>query len=199
MAYSTQKQALNALVFFYREVCGMKEVDLSVKFKKTPKRIPVVLSLKEVAATLEHLGPAFQTAAKLQYGAGLRLKELLNLRIKDVDLERLQVTVRGGKGDQDRVTMLPRALAGDLSAWMGEVRTLHERDRAEGLPGVALPKALERKWPRAGEQWRWMWLSPRGNCPKIPIPACGADTICTGAATATPCARPRISPGSSGG
>ena len=160
VSFATQKQALNGLAFFFREVCGQEEVDLGVEFKKTPRRMPVVLSLGEVAAILDHLPRTCRLAAKLQYGAGLRVAELMNLRIKDVDLERLQVTVRGGKGDKDRVTVLPLGLVPELRAWMAEVRGLHEQDRSEGLPGVALPKALERKWPRAGEQWRWMWLLP---------------------------------------
>lgn len=160
VSFSTQKQALNALVFFFREVCGLEEVDLGVAFKRTPKRLPVVLSLREVAATLENLPPSCRLAAKLQYGAGLRIKELLNLRIKDVDLERRQIAVRGGKGDRDRATVVPLALVDELRCWMDGVRVLHGQDRSAGLPGVALPTALERKWPRAGEQWAWMWLFP---------------------------------------
>ena len=160
VSFSTQKQALNALAFFFKEVCGMEEVDLGVKFRKTPRRIPVVLDLREVAAVLANLSPTCRLAAKLQYGSGLRIRELVNLRIKDVDLDRLQVTIRGGKGDQDRVTTLPESLVADLRTWKQKVRALHEEDRKQGLPGVALPKALERKWPRAGEQWQWMWLFP---------------------------------------
>ena len=160
VSFSTQKQALNALAFFFKEVCGMEEVDLGVKFRKTPRRIPVVLDLREVAAVLANLSPTCRLAAKLQYGSGLRIRELANLRIKDVDLDRLQVTIRGGKGDQDRVTTLPESLVADLRTWKQKVRALHEEDRKQGLPGVALPKALERKWPRAGEQWQWMWLFP---------------------------------------
>lgn len=160
VSFSTQKQALNALAFFFKEVCGMEEVDLEVKFRKTPRRVPTVLNLSEVAAVLEQLSPNCQLAAKLQYGSGLRIRELMNLRIKDLDLERLQVTVWSGKGDHDRITTLPESLVPELRKWKNKVRTIHDKDRANKLPGVALPKALERKWPKAGEQWKWMWLFP---------------------------------------
>jgi integron integrase len=168
VSYSTQKQALISLAFFFREVCGMEEVDLGVKFRKTPQREPVVLDLAEVADVLENLSPACQLPAKLQYGSGLRIRELVNLRIKDIDLERLQVTVRSGKGDRDRVTTLPETLVPELREWKEKVRALYEKDRANDLPGVALPKALERKWPRAGEQWKWMWLFPSEKLSKDP-------------------------------
>ena len=168
VSFSTQKQALNALVFFYREVCEMEEVDLGVQFRRTVKRLPVVLSLKEVASILEGLPSTCHLAAQLPYGAGLRIKELVNLRIKDVDLERRQLAIRGGKGDKDRLTVLPSSLVERLRDWMAEVRKLHEGDRSANLPGVSLPAALERKWPRAGEQWRWMWLFPSAQLSEDP-------------------------------
>ena len=160
VSFATQKQALNALVFFFKEVRGMVEVDLGVRFRKTPRRIPAVLDLREVAAVLENLPPTCRLAAKLRYGSGLRIREPVNLRIKDIDLERLQVTIRGGKGDRDRVTMLPQSLVPELRSWKEKVRAIHENDRAKDVPGVALPKALERKWPKAGTQWKWMWFFP---------------------------------------
>lgn len=98
--------------------------------------------------------------AELMYGAGLRLMELLRLRIKDVDLERGQVLVRGGKGDADRVTVLPDALLERLAAHRDRLRQLYEADRRAGLPGVWLPEGLERKYPRAGEAWEWQWWFP---------------------------------------
>ncbi|MEM7602176.1 MAG: integron integrase [Verrucomicrobiota bacterium] len=162
-SFSTQKQALNALVFFYRDVCGMKEVELEVKMRKTPKRIPVVLNLSEIVSVLEQLTPASRLAAELQYGSGLRISELVRLRIKDIDLERCQVTVRGGKGDQDRVTVLPVSVAEKIEAWKESVRQIHETDRNAGLPGVFLPNALVRKWPNAGEKWPWFWLFPASD------------------------------------
>lgn len=159
-SFATQKQALNALVFFYRDVCGLEEVQLDVTMRKTPKRIPVVLNLSEISAVLDQLSPVCRLAAELQYGSGLRISELVRLRIKDIDLERCQVTVRSGKGDRDRVTVLPMSIAQKIALWKDEVRRIHEADRSAAVPGVFLPNALERKWPKAGEQWRWFWLFP---------------------------------------
>ncbi|MDC0276120.1 integron integrase [bacterium] len=160
VSFSTQKQALNALAFFYKDVCGREEVDLQITFRKTTRRIPVVLSLKEIAAVLEKLPPETRLAAEIQYGAGLRLRELLNLRIKDIDVERGQLTVRSGKGNRDRVTVLPKSLSEKIKQWKTTIREWHEEDRATGTPGVALPSAFERKSPRAGTKWEWFWLFP---------------------------------------
>jgi integrase len=100
-SFSTQKQALNALVFFYREVCGQEEVDLQVKLRRTTPRIPVIVNFREIMSILEKLDERYRLMAEMQYGGGLRLKELAQLRIKDVDLDRRQITIRGGKGDLD--------------------------------------------------------------------------------------------------
>jgi len=159
-SYATQKQALNGLAFFFREVCGMAEVDLGVRLRETGPRVPVVLAQPDVTAVMEKLSPIWRLAARLQYGSGLRLREVMSLRIKDIDLERRQLVVRQGKGNRDRVTMLPDSLVEELRLWKRKVRTLYDQDRKEGLPGVAMPSALALKWPKAGEQWRWMWLFP---------------------------------------
>jgi len=155
-----QKQALNALVFFYREVCGRDEVDLEVRLRRTERRIPVVLNVGELLALIGKLKEPYRLAAELQYGAGLRLKELVTLRIKDVDIDRGLVTVRGGKGDKDRTTVLPERLKARLTGQMAAARALYDWDRAAGRPGVALPGALARKMPKAGERWAWFWLFP---------------------------------------
>ena len=160
VSFSTQKQALNSLAFFFRDVCGREEINLQVTMRRTARRVPVVLSLAEIAAMLERLPEHCRLAAELQYGSGLRLAELLNLRIKDVDLDRGQVTVRAGKGDKDRVTVLPQRVAEQLALRKTSLRDLHEADRAAGVPGVALPSALARKFPKAGESWEWFWLFP---------------------------------------
>ena len=160
VSFATQKQALNGLAFFFKDVWGKEEEDLQGQFRRTPKRIPVVLSLREVAAVLSHLPPTCRLAAEIQYGAGLRLNELLSLRIKDIDVERRQITIRAGKGNRDRVTVLPQITADRLGLWKEGLRKRHEADRAEGLPGVHLPAALARKWPKAGESWEWFWLFP---------------------------------------
>jgi len=160
LAYSTQKQALNALVFLYKDVCGMKEVDLGIRLRKTPQRIPVVLDVQEIMAMIEKLEPAYKVPAKLQYGTGLRVSELVRLRIKDVDTTREQLTVRSGKGDKDRVTMLPHQLLIDIEELKRRARVLYDHDRKKGVAGVALPRALSRKMPHAGERWPWFWLFP---------------------------------------
>eukprot|EP00903_Cladosiphon_okamuranus_P004106 g4104.t1 len=160
IALSTQKQALNALVFFFRDVCGVEELNLEVRMKKTTKRIPTVLSIPEVMRLVAAIEPKYAVPAKLQYGSGLRLNELVSLRVKDVDLERGVLTVRCGKGDLDRTTLIPECLRGILSTHLEQVRTIYKADREKCLPGVAIPRALGRKFSRAGESWEWMWLFP---------------------------------------
>ena len=159
-SFQTPKQALNGLVFFFRDVCGREEVDLKVTFRKTEKRPPVVLDFEEVDAILNNLPPTCRLAAELQYGSGLRLNELMRLRVKDVDIKRGQVAVRGGKGNKDRLTVLPDIVGEKLIPWKKEIREFHDLDRRNGAPGVALPQALERKWPKAGEKWTWFWVFP---------------------------------------
>ena len=160
LAFSSQKQALNGLAFFFHEVCGREEVDLEIRFRRTHRRIPVVLEKGEVERVFSALPDAYRLAARLQYGTGLRLAELMELRIKDLDLERRIVVVRGGKGDRDRVTVLPASLLEDLREWKVRCRAVWEQDRENLVPGVGLPTALERKMPRAGEKWEWFWLFP---------------------------------------
>lgn len=162
-AYSTQKQALNAVAFFFKYVCGVEEPVFQVKLRKTGARIPVVLSKKETHRVFEKLESPdgrYQLAARLQYGAGLRLTELVRLRIKDVDMGRGTVTVRGGKGDKDRVTVLPQSLREDLARQVERARELWRTDRDAGLAGVWLPGALARKLRRAAESFEWSWLFP---------------------------------------
>jgi integron integrase len=163
VSYATQKQALNALVFFFRDVCGTDEVDIGVTMRKRGRRIPVVPSASEVERILQELSGTYRLAAKLQYGSGLRLNELVSLRVKDIDLERGTLTVRAGKGDADRVTIVPGSLKAELAERFAALREQYEADRAAGRPGVALPGALERKMPEAGKSWPWFWLFPSRN------------------------------------
>ena len=160
IGFSTQKQALNALVFFFRDVCGRQEVEFSVRLRKTPPRVPVVLTVLEILSLLEQLSGDYRLAAELQYGAGLRIGEVVSLRIKDIDRKRRQITVRAGKGDRDRVTILPESALAPLETRWATLRKIFEEDRAAGVPGVALPSALSRKMPRAGERWEWFWVFP---------------------------------------
>jgi integron integrase len=168
VAFATQKQALNALVFFYRDVCGRAEVDLQVKLRKTGRRAPVILNRGELMGLIGKLEDRYKTPALLQYGAGLRLTELIQLRVKDVDLERGVVTVRAGKGDKDRETILPNCLKDALAAEIARARGFWEEDRNNGTPGVALPGALSRKMPKAGIKWAWMWIFPADHLSKDP-------------------------------
>lgn len=166
-AYSSQRQALNALAFFFKKVCEIEDPIFDVKLKKTGARIPVVLSKEEMQAVFRHLemergksANRYALAARLQYGAGLRRSELVRLRIKDIDLKRGMLTIRGGKGDKDRTTMIPKSLHLDLAKQIEEARSLWEKDRANGVAGVHIPGALNRKFSRASETFEWFWLFP---------------------------------------
>jgi integron integrase len=161
VAPATHRQALNALLFLYRQVLGM-ELPWMQQIGRPPerKRIPVVLTVPEVQTLLSHMAGAEALLAALLYGSGLRLREALGLRVKDVDFDRHAIIVRSGKGDKDRVVMLPRALVPRLQAQLVQVRSVWEQDRATGRGGVYLPHALERKYPRAGESWAWFWVFP---------------------------------------
>ncbi len=161
VAASTQNQAFNALLFLFRHVLGvdMEGLEDTVRAKRS-RRLPVVLSRAEVGRVLVALEPPFQLMARFLYGAGLRLQEGLELRIKDVDFDRGVLTVRSGKGDKDRVTVLPSSLDASWHEHISSVRRLYEADRATDAPGVALPFALERKYPNAGKQWPWFWAFP---------------------------------------
>lgn len=162
-AYSTQKQALNALAFFFKHVCGVEEPVFQVKLRKTGTRVPVVLSKGETQRVFENMEAGdgrHALAARLQYGAGLRLSELVRLRIKDVDLDRGTVTVRCGKGDKDRVTVLPKSLREEVARQIERAREPWRGDQEAGRAGVWLPGALARKFRRAAESFEWFWLFP---------------------------------------
>ena len=130
--------------------------------------MPVVLCLAECQRLFDALEGTPRLMAELMFGSGLRLTELLRLRVKDVDLERGQLVVRAGKGDKDRVTVLAASLQEKLRAHRERLRRLHAEDRVKGLPGVWLPEGLERKWPHAGEQWEWQWFWPSRETMKDP-------------------------------
>ena len=169
VSFATQKLALNAMVFFYRDVCGRESVELAVKMRKRQRRMPVVLSKKEIYRLIEKVEAAYVMPAKLQYGSGLRLRELVSLRVKDLDLERGMLTIRGGKGDKDRVTMVAESLRPLLVGQLAYARQLWEEDRRDNRPGVEMPGALERKFPKAGVSWNWMWLFPAKNLSLDPV------------------------------
>jgi integron integrase len=150
---STQNQALAALLFLYRSVLGreLEGLDNAVRARR-PQRLPVVLTRSEVGAVLDQLSGANRLVATLLYGSGLRLLECLRLRVKDVDFERHQVTVREGKGDRDRATLLPRTAEVILRQQLVTARLLYDQDREAGVAGVHLPGALARKYPQASTE-----------------------------------------------
>lgn len=161
VAASTQNQALAALLFLYRDVLAIELPWLDgVTRAKKPARLPVVLTESEVRALLSRLDGVHHLIASLLYGSGLRLMEAMRLRVKDVDFERLEITVREGKGGKDRRTMLPRSLVGPLQTQVERVRFFHEQDLKNGVSPVYLPYALERKYPNAGRELGWQYLFP---------------------------------------
>ncbi|MGA8260028.1 MAG: integron integrase [Arenicellales bacterium] len=161
VAAATQNQALNAILFLYREVLG---IDLpwlaNVRRAKKPRRLPTVLTRDEVRAVLAQLDGTPWMIASLLYGAGLRLTECLRLRVKDVDFAMRTITVRDGKGAKDRVTVLPEMVIGPLKAHLDKVRVIHELDLGKGLGRVYLPFALARKYPGAAASWAWQLVFP---------------------------------------
>jgi integron integrase len=158
---STHKQALAALLFLYKQVLGM---DLpwmqEIGRPRTPKRLPVVLSRAEVDRLLSATTGVHNLVFRLLYGTGLRKMEGLRLRVKDVDFDRRLIIVRQGKGNKDRITMLPSTLEADLRQQLNYGKALWAADRADQRPGVELPQGLARKYPRAGESWAWFWVFP---------------------------------------
>jgi integron integrase len=161
---STQNQALAALLFLYKEVLKLELPWLEgiVRAKK-PRHLPVVLTREEVAAVLGQLDGVRWIVASLLYGAGLRLLEALRLRVKDVDFARGEILVRDGKGQKDRVTMLPQRLVLPLQEHLRKAELLHQRDLAEGFGLANLPFALARKYPSAAAEWGWQFVFPSIN------------------------------------
>jgi integron integrase len=163
---STQNQALAAIMFLYRDVLQMPVGWLTTLVRaKQSVRVPVVFTrdeVRKVFAQMKGRGPPALIAALL-YGTGMRLLEALRLRVKDVDFGANEITVRGGKGDRDRRTMLPERLKGHLLKHLAEVRAEHERDLATGAGWVGMPGALSLKYPNAGREWAWQWVFPAGR------------------------------------
>lgn len=157
---STQKQALNALVFFLQEGLRRTVGEMNFKRARSTRRMPTVLTRTECDRVFAQLQGTHRLMGELMYGAGLRLMELLRLRVHHLDLERGQLKIYAGKGDKDRITVLPEKLRPELVSHLNRLRELHRRDRAAGTDGVWLPEGLARKYPRAGETWEWQWLFP---------------------------------------
>ncbi|THB72752.1 MAG: integron integrase [Gammaproteobacteria bacterium] len=163
VAASTQNQALSALLFLYRDVLDIKlpqlELEKITRAKK-PSRLPVVLTKSEVEKLFVQIHGTNKLMARLLYGSGMRLMELIRLRIFDLDFERNEIVVRNGKGGKDRVTVLPQSIVPALKDHLENVEGLYLSDRENKVSGVYLPFALERKYPNAAYEWRWQYVFP---------------------------------------
>jgi integron integrase len=161
---STQTQALSAILFLYRFVLVREigKLEGLIRARK-PRHLPVVMTRDEVRAVIGELKDEYRIMAGLMYGAGLRLMECLRLRIQDVDFDANQVTVRGGKGAKDRITVLPQAVKGPLAEHLKRVRAIHQSDMQDGWGRVPLPDALARKYPNAAADWRWQYVFPANH------------------------------------
>jgi integron integrase len=161
VAASTQNQALNALVFFYRHAVKQSLDDLGDFVRaKRPKRLPVVLTQNEVNGLLNQMEGTHHLMASLLYGAGMRLMDCVRLRVQDVNFEYREILVRNGKGQKDRVVPLPERTMKPLMAHLKEVRLLHQKDLDTGFGRVYLPNALARKYPNAAKEWHWQYVFP---------------------------------------
>jgi len=161
VAAATQNQALAALLFLYKEVLGQALPWLDqVERAKRPARLPTVLSVPEIQRLLAAMEGSKWLMASLLYGAGLRLRECLKLRVKDIDFDYRQILIRDAKGGKDRVTMLPQSVIEPLQRHLARVKALHEQDVASGHGDVELPDAIHRKYPRAPYEWGWKFVFP---------------------------------------
>jgi len=161
VASSTQNQAFNALLFLFREVLKIDLHDLSktVRAKRGPK-LPAVLTQDEVRSLLEHLTGRELLVVHILYGTGMRLMEVARLRVQDIDFGLKSIIVRAGKGDKDRMTVLPDAVKNKLEEHLAAVKKIHEQDLVKGFGEVYLPEALNRKYPNAAKEWRWQYVFP---------------------------------------
>ncbi|MFH1985513.1 MAG: integron integrase [Pseudomonadota bacterium] len=169
VSVSTQNQAFNALLFLYRNVLEetIEDIRDAVRAKRK-RRLPTVLTQKEVSRLLAELSGVHKLMVQIAYGGGLRLKECLNLRVKDLDFERFTIVIRSGKGDEDRETMLPETVVPKIQAHLQIIKSLYEKDREHGIAGVEMPGALSRKLPNAGTEWGWFWVFPSAKLSEDP-------------------------------
>jgi integron integrase len=162
VAASTQNQAISAIMFLYRNVLHMEldEARLLPIRPTRPKRIPTVLSRDEAKTVIARMEGIYKLMAQIMYGSGLRLMEVIRLRVKDIDFENRQIIVRDGKGENDRITPFPDLLVAPMRLHIHQVRIQHELDLAQGLGTVHLPYALERKYPNANREFAWQYAFP---------------------------------------
>jgi integron integrase len=168
VAAATQRQALNALMFLYRDVLEIEPGEIAPIRSKRGRKPPTVLTQPEVLQVLNSMSGTHLLMAKLLYGCGLRLMECIRLRVQDIDFEQGRVFVRGGKGGKDRTVVLPEALRQVLSAHVGRVLELHRQDLREGFGEVYIPEALARKFPNACREPGWQYVFPAKNRSKDP-------------------------------
>jgi integron integrase len=162
VAASTQNQAFSALLFLYRHILNK---ELTVDYKSIgasrSKHLPTVLTKEDTQKVIDYLRGEYQLMAKLLYGSGLRVSECLRLRVKDLDFDYKTITIYDGKGEKDRVTILPETLIPLLEIQLNRVRRIYESDKKAQLPGVSLPSpALARKYPQVGREWPWQYVFP---------------------------------------
>lgn len=169
VAASTQNQAFNALLFFFRHVLGREfgKVDGVVRAKRRPY-IPVVLNRQEIDAVLAHLEPPYDLVVKLLYGCGLRLFECLNLRLQSLNFDQEIITVHDGKGQKDRTVPLPQTLIPAMHGHLETLKILHQRDLARQYAGVFLMNSLDKKYPNAAREFAWQWFFPATYLTKVP-------------------------------
>lgn len=157
---STQRTALNALMYLYTKYYGRDPESLSFSYAKPTRRLPTVLTHEEAREIIGHMSGTPRLMVELLYGSGLRLQECLNLRVKDIDFALNTITVRQGKGDKDRATLLPASVKERLQAQVDKVLAIHKQDLADGYGEVYMPHALERKYPSAAASPAWQYLFP---------------------------------------
>lgn len=169
VAPSTQNQALHAILFLYREILEIP-IDGKINALRAQERgrLPTVLTVSEVQRLLGELSGLSHLIASLLYGSGLRVRECLSLRVKDIEFAQHQIIVRGGKGDKDRVTLLPQSVVPALQAQLQVAQALHKRDLAQGHGRAPLPHALERKYPNAEKEWGWQFVFPSATLSRNP-------------------------------
>ena len=169
VAKSTQAQALNAIVFLYKRVLDLPvSDDLAPVMSKKTTRLPVVLSTGEVSRLFSHMSGDNLLMARLMYGGGLRLMELVRLRVKDIDFENGYLVVRDGKGGGDRTTLLADSLVNELNSHLAQVKKVYEQDLTEGFANVYMPNALAKKYPKAASSWEWQYAFPSRKLSKDP-------------------------------
>jgi integron integrase len=168
VAASTQTQALSAILYLYKEVLEQPLDPVKVVRARKPKRLPTVLTRDEAVRVIDAMTGAYQLMAKLLYGSGLRLGECIRLRVKDLDFDQQALTVRDGKGEKDRITILPESLLLPLQEHLRRVEQVHQKDLQDGFGTVYLPGALEKKYPNANREWAWQYVFPGKTISKDP-------------------------------